>query len=70
MPVILGQERQDDAAYLDACRNKRNTVEYDYVGAASEADAAELTSFVRQFRADVVDWLGKKHPGLLARYTA
>jgi len=35
MPLILGDSRKDDANYLDACRIKRNTVEYDYVGGAS-----------------------------------
>lgn len=31
LPLILGKEREDDADYLDACRTKRNIVEYDYV---------------------------------------
>jgi len=26
MPLILGDERKADAAYLDTCRTKRNTV--------------------------------------------
>jgi hypothetical protein len=66
MPLILGDDRREDADYLDACRNKRNTVEYDYVGAASEDDAAELTEFVGELREDVVKWLRLKHPELLA----
>ena len=32
LPIILGKDRQDDADYLDACRNKRNTAEYDSAG--------------------------------------
>lgn len=35
LPLILGPERKADADYLDACRTKRNTVEYDYAGAAT-----------------------------------
>ena len=33
----LGEHRKDDATYLDACRTKRNHVEYDYVEGASAA---------------------------------
>src|SRR6185295_17781097 len=42
MPLILGADRQADADYLDTCRTKRNTVEYDRAGAASHEEAAEL----------------------------
>jgi hypothetical protein len=28
LPKILGSEKNDDAAYLDTCRAKRNTAEY------------------------------------------
>jgi len=31
----LGKEHDQDAKYLDTCRNKRNIVEYDYVGGFS-----------------------------------
>ena len=63
---ILGKERQDDADYLDACRTKRNTVEYDMAGAATHEEAAELAAFVRGLREDVLVWLRKNHRGLLA----
>jgi hypothetical protein len=45
LPLILGPERKEDADYLDACRIKRNTVEYDMAGAATEADAEELVQY-------------------------
>ncbi len=45
LPLILGPERRADADYLDACRIKRNTVEYDCVGAATREDAQELIAF-------------------------
>lgn len=66
LPVILGKERSDDAHYLDACRTKRNTVEYDMAGAATNEEAAELVAFVKELREDMVSWLGKNHPDLLA----
>ncbi|MEI6423691.1 MAG: hypothetical protein WCP55_15845 [Lentisphaerota bacterium] len=65
MPLILGKDRKKDADYLETCRIKRNTVEYDYVGGASEADADELIKFVREFKGDVLSWLKKAHTALV-----
>jgi len=64
MPLILGEDRKSDAQYLDACRTKRNTVEYDYVGGASEEDAEELIAFAKAFRQTVLNWLRDHHPEL------
>ena len=47
MPLILGQKKNDDAHYLDACRTKRNTVEYDYVGGASMLTLKSLSNSPR-----------------------
>ena len=64
LPLILGSDRKDDAAYLDACRAKRNTVEYDMVGGATSADADELIDFAATLESDVLAWLKKNHPDL------
>lgn len=64
LPYILGDHRQGDADYLDGCRQKRNTVEYDYVGGASKAEAQELIAFGRELQAEVRAWLQAKHPSL------
>ena len=39
LQYTLGAHRKADAEYLDACRIKRNHVEYDYVNGASETEA-------------------------------
>lgn len=65
MPLILGSERQEDANYLDLCRKKRNTVEYDFVGGASESDAEELLLFTKELRSEVLLWMKENHPELL-----
>ena len=65
MPLTLGESRKQDAEYLDACRTKRNTVEYDYVGGASEDNAKELLTFATELKQDVLRWLGEHHPDLL-----
>jgi len=64
MPLILGDDRKEDANYLDSCRKKRNVVEYDYVGGASEDDAKELVRFADKFCQEVQTWLKKNHPEL------
>ena len=62
LPLILGPERKNDADYLNSCRMKRNIVEYDYVGGATNADANELIEFVRDLKRDVINWLERTHP--------
>ncbi len=64
-PLILGAGKEDDAGYLDACRTKRNTVEYDYVGGATNADADELIEFVSDLKKEVINWMKKNHQKLL-----
>jgi hypothetical protein len=65
LPLILGSERKAAADYLDKCRLKRNTVEYDKVGAATKANADELLAFARSLRSEVLDWLKENHPNLM-----
>jgi len=65
LPIILGSDRKKDAEYLETCRKKRNIVEYDYVGGATNDDAIELITFAKELHRDVVEWLRKNHPQLL-----
>ena len=65
LPEILGETKKEDAEYLNDCRKKRNIVEYDDVGGASESDADELIGFVKEFKDEVITWLKKNHPELL-----
>ena len=64
LPLILGAAWQDGADYLDACRSKRNGLEYDAAGRVSAAEAKELREFAVELREAVVDWLAEKHPKL------
>jgi hypothetical protein len=64
LPHIIGKERQDDADYLDACRAKRNGLEYDAAGKVSAKEAKELCEFAVELRERVVDWLTQTHPDL------
>jgi hypothetical protein len=64
LPLILGSEKDDDADYLDTCRTKRNTVEYDYVGGATNSDSDELIAYVTKLKIEVISWLKQNHPEL------
>lgn len=61
LPLIVGSRRQDDADYLETCRQKRNTVEYDYAGGASKDEAVELIAFGHELQKEVSTWLRKRH---------
>jgi hypothetical protein len=65
LPLIIGEERRDEADYLDTCRVKRNTAEYDEVGSISAEEASELLEYVQELRATVLTWMKAKHPDLL-----
>jgi hypothetical protein len=65
LPLIFGENRKADADYLDACRSKRNIVEYDYVGAVTEDDVRELIEFVKELKNSVLHWLRENHPELI-----
>lgn len=66
LPLILGAEKKEAAGYLQACRTKRNVVEYEKAGAATMSDADELIEFVGELRNEVLAWLKANHPHLLS----
>ena len=65
LSFILGKEREDDVDYLNTCRAKRNMVEYDSVGGATDTEADELIDFVVSLHEDVLSWLKINHPEFL-----
>ena len=65
LPEILGAKWQDDADYLETCRRKRNTAEYDRAGVATEQDATELVAFCEELREEVLQWLTQNHSALV-----
>jgi hypothetical protein len=65
LSLVLGPARQPDVDYLDTCRSRRNTIEYDHAGGVTTNNADELIDFVNEQRVDVVEWLRQNHPELL-----
>lgn len=64
LPFILGFGVAETADYLDACRSKRNTVDYDGIGIATERDVADLVLETEELRETVLRWLEQAHPEL------
>ncbi len=65
LELTLGGGYRADMEYLEACRRKRNIIEYEVPGAVTEENARELIDFVVNLKTIVIDWLNKKHPHLL-----
>ncbi|WP_051945909.1 hypothetical protein [Verrucomicrobium sp. BvORR106] len=53
----MGSKHQGSADYLDVCRIKRNTAEYDAVGTVSSSEAVELRGFTKELQEEVLQWL-------------
>jgi len=53
--------RKEDTRYLQACRSKRNQVEYDYAGGTTDSEAGELIGFAKKLRSEVLGWIEDKH---------
>ena len=65
LPLILGKKHEQDAKYLDTCRNKRNAAEYEYVGGITEEDVTELVGYVNELRQEILRCLNERHPEFL-----
>lgn len=56
---------QDFAAYFDACRTRRNVLNYDLPDVISSTELEELIDRVSEFEGLVDDWLMRKFPHLV-----
>lgn len=65
LPELMGPQIEPLALYLDRCRTKRNKIDYDGIGYASERDVEDLIAELDAFRAAVLDWLAREHPELV-----
>ncbi len=64
LAAVAGEELGDLAEYFQACRTKRNIVEYDRAGEISQEEVVKLLDAARQFRKWAVGWIKTKHPDL------
>ncbi|OHB81210.1 MAG: hypothetical protein A2V98_00465 [Planctomycetes bacterium RBG_16_64_12] len=53
--------------YFDACRRKRNLVDYNLAHVVTETELDELLEKAAEFRTMIEDCIAKNHPQLAAR---
>ena len=63
----MGPGARARADYLDNCRSKRNITDYDRAGEISNCEADEILAETRTFRKELLAWLKKEYPALLAK---
>lgn len=66
LPEIMGSKAQKRTDYLDACRTKRNVVDYDRTGEISKLEVFEILNEVQKFRSDLLEWLRTHYHHLLS----
>ncbi len=61
---IEGKDWKSNVTYLNACRMRRNILEYNKAGIISSDEAAKLIEFSHNVKNEVVDYLTKHYPQL------
>ncbi|MGD0293516.1 MAG: SAV_6107 family HEPN domain-containing protein [Terracidiphilus sp.] len=64
--LALGKPAEHLADYFDACRRKRNEIDYTGVVIATSTEAEELLLHARAFLTLVENWIASTHPALKA----
>jgi hypothetical protein len=62
--LAMGSQSSKMIAYFDACRRKRNILDYDRAHIATEVEAAEILTQAGQFYAMVEAWISQTYPHL------
>ena len=64
MELALGSAAANYAAYFDACRRKRNQLDYDVAQVATQTESQEMLMKAKEFQSFVEAWIAKHHPQL------
>src|ERR1700724_1246718 len=62
--LMLGNPLHKYPDYFEACRRKRNTIDYTFSNVATETEAKEILIQASQFYSEVEGWIAKNHPSL------
>lgn len=62
--LAIGASVANQTAYFEACRRKRNTLDYDAAYIVSDTEASEILKQAQEFRVAVEEWIAKTHPHL------
>ena len=60
--LALGPEAAMLTDYFDACRLKRNVIDYNNSSVATETEAEELLRIAHQFYSLLENWIAESHP--------
>lgn len=62
--LALGASAVRSLDFFEACRRKRNAIDYDQASIATETEAAEVTAEAQSFLEFVEQWIKTHHPKL------
>ena len=62
--LVLGKPADKYADYFEACRRKRNTIDYTFSNVATGTEATEILVQASEFYGKIEDWISKNHPSL------
>jgi hypothetical protein len=62
MELALGKTAARNAAYSDACRRKRDQLDYDVAQVATHTESLEMMQKAAEFQTLVEDWITSDHP--------
>jgi uncharacterized protein (UPF0332 family) len=62
--LALGKSAANYTAYFDACRRKRNQLDYDVADVATHTESQELLAKAREFHKLIEAWLTTNYPHL------
>lgn len=62
--LVLGDTAHKYADYFEACRRKRNNIDYTFSDVATETEAEEILVQAKQFYGEVEDWIARRHSSL------
>ncbi len=62
--LALGKPVHKFADYFEACRRKRNKIDYTFSNIATETEAKEILIQAAEFYNQVEEWIAKNHPTL------
>jgi hypothetical protein len=64
--LAIGKAADPFSNYFDRCRRKRNVIDYGDAFVATETEATEILTKVKEFAELVERWITKHHPSLKA----
>ena len=62
--LVLDKPAYKYADYFEACRRKRNTIDYTFSNVATDTESKEIVVQAAEFYNEVENWIAKNHPAL------